>query len=159
MDREYSDEIFKAVQNFLVLNDFNFETDEERGAIRFRLGISSKLKYLRYSILIGSCFYIVYAVSPIDSDSDDENVMKEMADFICRANYGLRSGNFELDMNDGEIRYKTFVDCDGVMPSEQVIRGSLGVPSLMFNRYAPGMLDIIFRDSTAKDAIAKCERE
>lgn len=157
MDREYSEEIFDTVKNFLVESNFNFEEDKERGALRFRLSIKSKLKYLRYSILIGSSFYTVYAVSPIESDSDDENVMKEMSDFICRANYGLRNGNFELDMNDGEIRYKTFVDCDGVEPSGAIVRGSVAVPSLMFDRYAPGMLDIIFRDSTAREAIAKCE--
>ncbi|MBR0278490.1 MAG: hypothetical protein IJQ75_00725, partial [Synergistaceae bacterium] len=101
--------------------------------------------------------YTVYARSPIEADCDDKNVMKEMSDFICRANYGLRNGNFELDMTDGELRYKTFVDCDGITPSEEIVKGSIIIPAMMFDRYAPGMLDIMFKGSTAEEAIAKCE--
>jgi hypothetical protein len=33
-----------------------------------------------------------------------------IAKFITRANYGMSLGNFELDFNDGEIRYKTSID-------------------------------------------------
>lgn len=32
--------------------------------------------------------------------------MKRTAEFLTRANYGLVFGNFEMDMHDGEIRYK-----------------------------------------------------
>ena len=29
-----------------------------------------------------------------------------MAEFLTRANYGIMIGNFEMDFNDGEVRYK-----------------------------------------------------
>ena len=60
-------------------------------------------------------------------------------------------------MTDGEIRYKIFVDCDGITPSEEIIKGSIIIPSVMFDRYAPGILDIMFKEATAEEAIAKCE--
>jgi hypothetical protein len=31
----------------------------------------------------------------------------EVSHFLTRANYGLADGNFELDFEDGEVRYKT----------------------------------------------------
>ena len=157
MASEYSEEIVGVIRDFLVADDWKFEFDEEHGVFRFGVGIESKLKHLRYLIPVREDSYVVYAISPLDTDCDDKNVMKEMADFICRANYGLRNGNFEVDMRDGEIRYKVFVDCDGVVPSKEVIRGSIIIPAMMFERYSPGILDVIFKGSSAAEAIEQCE--
>ncbi len=157
METNYSEEITEAIRNFLDEDDWKYEFDEERGIFRFGVGIESKLKHLRYFIPVRDDSYVVYAISPIDADSDDSSVMKEMAEFVCRANYGLRNGNFELDMSDGELRYKVFVDCDGITLSDEVVKGSIIIPSVMFDRYAPGILDIMFKGSTAEEAISKCE--
>lgn len=157
MGEGYSEEIVEVIRSFLIDDDWKFDFDDERGIFRFGVAIESKLKNLRYFIPVREDAYTVYAISPIEADSDDKDIMKEMAEFICRANYGLRNGNFELDMSDGEIRYKTYVDCDGVIPSEEVVKGSIIIPAMMFDRYAPGLLDVMFKGATAEDAIAKCE--
>ncbi|MBQ3402652.1 MAG: hypothetical protein IJG65_04675 [Synergistaceae bacterium] len=157
MNAGYSEEIVEVIRNFLIEDDWKFEFDEERGIFRFGVAIESKLKHLRYFVPVRSDAYTVYAISPIEADSDDKDVIREMAEFICRANYGLRNGNFELDVTDGEIRYKTFVDCDGIIPTEEIIKGSIIIPSVMFDRYAPGMLDVMFKGATAEEAISKCE--
>src|SRR3954466_14252381 len=34
----------------------------------------------------------------------------EVAMFLTRANYGLPIGNFEIDLDDGEVRFKTSID-------------------------------------------------
>ena len=157
MSEGYSEEIVDVIRTFLVDDDWKFEFDDERGIFRFGVAIESKLKNLRYFIPVREDAYTVYAICQIEADSDDKDIMKEMAEFICRANYGLRNGNFELDMTDGEIRYKVFVDCDGITPSEEIVKGSIIIPSVMFDRYAPGMLDIMFKGAKAEDAIATCE--
>lgn len=36
-----------------------------------------------------------------------------MAEMLTRINYGLPIGNFEMDFDDGEIRFKTQLDVDG----------------------------------------------
>ncbi len=157
MGEGYSEEIVEVIRSFLIDDDWKFDFDDERGIFRFGVAIESKLKNLRYFIPVREDAYTVYAICQIEADSDDKDIMKEMAEFICRANYGLRNGNFELDMSDGEIRYKTYVDCDGVIPSEEVVKGSIIIPAMMFDRYAPGLLDVMFKGATAEDAIAKCE--
>ena len=39
------------------------------------------------------------------------HVREDKRDVVCRyitrANYGLRNGNLEMDLDDGEVRYKT----------------------------------------------------
>lgn len=153
----YSDTIANAIKTFLETNDWHFTFDEEKGGFTFGLGMKGQMKKINYIIRVHEDDYILYATAPIGADTDDPDMMLQMAEFICRANYGLRCGNFELDMRDGEIRYKCFVDCDGIIPTSEMVERSVHVPAGMFNRYAPGILSIIFGGASAKDAVEKCE--
>ena len=37
-----------------------------------------------------------------------------IAQLLTRINFGIRIGNFEMDYGDGQIRYKTSIDYDGI---------------------------------------------
>lgn len=157
-EKVYSKDIANAINTFLKEDDWHFSFDEQRGMFKFGLSLKSKLKKVNYFIHVKEDEYIVYAVSPLGADEDNEKMMAAMAEFVCRANYGLRNGNFELDMRDGEVRFKSFVDCEGIMPSNEVIRNSIHCPAAMFKQYGNGILDIIFGNASAKEAIAECEK-
>lgn len=154
---DYSPEIVENIKEFLDSDDWKFEFNEEKGSFNFGVTIDSNIKNIRYFLPVREDGYTVYAVSPINADNHDKDVMREMSEFICRANYGIRNGNFELDMRDGEIRYKVFVDCENITLSQEVIKNSIVIPSIMFERYSPGMIDIMFRGIKAEEAIIKCE--
>ncbi|HST05674.1 MAG TPA: YbjN domain-containing protein [Chloroflexia bacterium] len=53
---------------------------------------------------------LFYSYCPIKAPEEKRPIL---ADFLTRANYGLYVGNFEMDYNDGEIRYKTSLDVEG----------------------------------------------
>lgn len=155
----YSADVACAIKDFLESDDWHFNFDEENGMFTFNLSISGKCKMLNYYIRVSTDGYVVYVVSPIGADSEDKKIMSEMSDFICRANYGLRRGNFELDMEDGEIRYKIFVDCDGedYVPAYEIIKNSIHCPASMFQKYSEGMMSVLFCNMKAKDAVEMCE--
>ena len=157
-NRTYSKSIADAINSFLTEDDWHFSFDDQRGLFKFGLNLKGRIKNVRYIVDVKDDEYVVYAISPIGADEDDEKKMAIMAEFICRANYGLKNGNFELDMRDGEIRYKSFVDCEGLTPTTEMVRNSIHCPAAMFDRYGDGVVDIIFGNSTAKEAVAKCEK-
>lgn len=154
----YSNEIANVVKQFLDEDDWHYSFDENRGNFKFGLCIDSKMKNIRYLVDVDDDNVIVYGTAPVGADSDDKQMMAKMAEYICRVNYGLQNGSFELDFRDGEIRFKSYVDCDGCMPGKDVIRNSVHCTAMMFERYSPGMIDIIFAGSNAKEAIEKCEK-
>ena len=156
-DENYSEDIVSEIRGFLLDDDWKFDFDDEKGIFRFGVNIDGKMKHVNYFMPVRDDSYTVYAISPVSGDPEDPLTMSAIADFVCRANYGLRNGNFEVDMTDGEIRYKVFVECDGIVPSREIIRGSIIIPAMMFERYSPGLLDVIFKGVSAADAIAKCE--
>lgn len=157
-NRTYSKSIADAINSFLTEDDWHFSFDDQRGLFKFGLNLKGRIKNVRYIVDVKDDEYVVYAISPIGADEDDEKKMAIMAEFICRANYGLKNGNFELDMRDGEIRYKSFVDCEELTPTTEMVRNSIHCPAAMFDRYGDGIVDIIFGNSTAKEAVAKCEK-
>lgn len=71
----------------------------------------------------------------------------------------MRYGNFEMDLQDGELRYKFFVDCDGVLPSPAIVKDSIYMPAATFHHYTPGILAILFNGASAEEAIALCGEE
>ena len=82
--------------------------------------------------------------------------MKHLQAFVCRANYGLQTGCFELDVHDGEISFKYAVDSTNAVLSREVIRRSVLCSAAMMERYAPGIVGILFSGMTAAQAIERC---
>ena len=154
--RDYSKNIASAIDTFLTEDDWKYTFDENRGLFKFGLSLKGKLQQLNYILEIREDDFVVYAISPLGADEADQKMMATMAEFVCRANYGLLNGNFELDMRDGEVRYKSFVDCEDITPSSEMIRNSIYCPASMFKRYGEGIIDIIFGGSTAEAAADKC---
>ncbi len=80
------------------------------------------------------------------------------AEFITRANYGLIMGNFELDFEDGEVRYKNSYIYDDTFPnSEEVFIRYLFTGLHMIDRYVPGIMSVIYANVTPEAAINQIE--
>ena len=133
----YSTAIADSINAFLKEDEWRFDFDSERGRFIFNLGLSCKLKSVRYIVDVREKDYLIYVFSPLGPDKGDAATMKRTAEFLTRANYGLVFGNFEMDMHDGEIRYKTFVPCGGEAPCADVIRRSIYVPAMMLASVSP----------------------
>lgn len=157
-ERDYSMNIANAVCDFLNEDDWHFSFDQERGIFKFGLRLKGKLKKINYIVDIKDDEYLVYAISSLGADEEDSEMMANMAEFICRANYGLKMGNFELDFDDGEVRFKVHVLCKGITPTAEMIKRSIYCPASMFKRYGSGIVDIIFGNASGKDAVDKCEK-
>jgi len=80
-----------------------------------------------------------------------------VAEFVCRANYGMIVGNFEIDLDDGEVRYKTSVDIEGVTATRQLIQNLVAPNVITMDRYLPGLLSVAFGGKHPAEAIAEIE--
>lgn len=157
-EKTYSKTIANVIKSYLKEDGWHFSFDEETGMFRFGLSLSSKIKKINYIVDVKEDEYIVYAIAHIGADKEDRGMMTTMAEFVCQANYGLKNGNFELDMRDDEVRFKCFVDCEGIIPTNDMVQNSIHCPAIMFKRYGFGIVDIIFGSATANEAVEKREK-
>ena len=93
-------------------------------------------------------------------DYVSENSRNMVMEYITRANYGLRLGNFELDLEDGEIRYKVYTNTKGMteLPQE-IVEDAIIVPAMMFDRYGDGLATLMMGFSDPVTEIEKAEKE
>lgn len=100
--------------------------------------------------------FVVYSVCGNKPTQDKYTVMQE---FLTRANFGLRIGNFELDLQDGEIRFKTSIQFAGEVQADLMIEQCLLINIMTMERYLPGILQVIFTDISPEQAIAQIESQ
>ncbi len=98
--------------------------------------------------------FVFYVMAPAKTP---EEKRQAMAEFITRANYGLRIGNFEMDFNDGEVRYKSSLDFEDVPLQPELIRNAIYPAVQTMDRYLPGIMGIIYGDKAPEAAIAEIE--
>jgi len=98
--------------------------------------------------------FVFYSIYP-EVASEDKRLA--MAEFLTRANYGLIIGNFEMDFNDGEIRYKTSIDVEGDLLTSDLIKQLVYVNIMVIDQYIPGIQAVIEGRLSAAEAISQIE--
>jgi len=98
----------------------------------------------------------VYVILPFTATRDKRSLV---AEFLHRANYDMMIGNFEIDYNDGEIRFKTSVDFMEYPVEPEVINRMIDTSLAMADIYTPGLGVLIYADFTPEQAIDKVEKQ
>ena len=86
-----------------------------------------------------------------------EGARPSIAETIARANYGLKIGKFEMDVDDGELRFQASqILTDGGLDDE-VIGRLMGLTMAMLDTYLPAVLSVVYGNELPKDAIRCAE--
>jgi hypothetical protein len=98
--------------------------------------------------------FFFYVMAPLKAPEETRQAVSE---FITRANYGMRIGNFEMDFNDGEVRYKSSLDFEGETLTPGLIRMAIYPAAQTMDRYLPGLMQVIYAGVPAAAAIDEIE--
>jgi hypothetical protein len=98
--------------------------------------------------------FLFYAVAPVKAPPD---VRLAVAEYITRANFGLRIGNFELDYADGEVRYKSSLDFEAETLTPKLIKNAIYPAVHTMDFYLPGLLTVMYGNKTPEEAIEEIE--
>lgn len=79
------------------------------------------------------------------------------AEYLTRANRGLRLGAFELGWDEGEVRYRVGLDYEGADPATG-LRNAIGDALVMYEQYHAGLLAVAGGELSPADAVARAER-
>jgi hypothetical protein len=100
--------------------------------------------------------FVFYSLCPL---SIPERKRAAVSEFLTRANYGLVIGNFEMDLDDGEIRYKSSLDAESGELTLGMIKNAVYANVLMMDKYLPGILSILGGNVEPRKAIDDIEAE
>lgn len=124
----------------------------------FFLGISAE--YSRFHCVADlkedMKIFLFYAVCSINISQNKIDILSK---FLTKINYGRMIGNFELDMNDGEIRYKISLNYDDIDLSHTVIDNIVSTCIQSMDTVTPIIGGLVYGNLTLEEAVTKATTE
>jgi hypothetical protein len=80
-----------------------------------------------------------------------------VAETVMRANFGLKVGKFEMDFDDGELRFQAAQILPGDDLDDKTIQRLIGTTMSMLNVYLPAILSVIYGNELPQDAVRHAE--
>lgn len=128
--------ILDVVAAFLTEDGWEFAAVEGQSMLEFQFkGDSTTWGCIAQSIEDQHQFAF-YSVLPDLVGADHHAAV---ADLTARINFGLVIGNFEFDMDSGELRYKTSIDVEGAELVPALVKQLVYANLLVTDHYVPAL--------------------
>ena len=145
----------KIIAKFFKKDDWRYEFDEKNGLFTCGVGVGNAVGNAKVYVSVEddkvTCVYTFPVAAP-------ESVREKVAELVCRLGYKLAFGSFDMDFDDGELRYRY------VMPSEELeadpmekAQRLLYLPHAMITQYGPAFIKVVLGARTPKEAIKEAE--
>ena len=147
-----------AMRTLLDQLEWTYEFNEEKNYFDSYVSLDSSLERARVIIdIVDDQLLQCYTILPLRVP---EKKRAAMAEYITRANYGFKIGNFKMDYSDGEVRFHTYLFCpDDFIPTRRMLRNFLFVGAATMDQYGEGFGRVLFSDVAPALAIAQAEAD
>lgn len=149
----------QQLHDYLHGKRYQYRTEEdELGIFSFERMLPCAIHTLDFRIFVKDDRYSVYGILPFHLDVKDPVRVQRMCELLTRANYTLPNGCFELDLSDGELRYRTYVSTEGGMiPNQEIIRDSILTVDAAMVYFGDSLVQVLFGppDTSVEDLVKK----
>lgn len=148
--------VFSTIVQFFRGQRWDANVNPERGTVSFEYTSEVSAWNIYTTAFESERQVATYGVVPFLIEPAHRSTVMEL---ITRINFGLVIGNFEMDLSDGEVRYRTSLDFEGgelTTPLlQQLVRSNLSV----MEHYLPAFIAVALRNRSAVDALATVDPE
>ena len=132
---------YEAVLQFLEVDGWNPQPLDGLSAYlcNFR-GNNGALRVVA-QVVIDREILIGYAILPVNVPEERRSAVAEL---LTRANYVLRLGNLEMDLGDGEVRFRSSLDFEGSNLTVDLIKGVVYAAASTMDRFVPAVHSVAF---------------
>jgi hypothetical protein len=146
--------VYEELIHLLDERDVRYLTNEDEQSIRADLRGDVAAYRVVARVDAEADLFQVFGHSPLHVP---EGSRPAIAEAVARANYGLRVGKFEFDVDDGELRFQASQVLTGDTLGEDVIDRLITTTLAMLDMYLPAFLSVIYGNELPKDAIRHVE--
>jgi hypothetical protein len=147
-------EMFDTVKRFFFNDEWYYVELESRPVLRLNHWGSNGRFTCQAEINESQNIFYFYSYFPVNVPSEKQAIVAEL---ITRANYGMRVGNFEMDYEDGEVRFKTSIDVENNELTYALVSNHVYANVWTMDRYLPALFAVIFGTISALEALKKAE--
>ena len=140
---------------FLSAEGFDYERHDDERAVRIEHQGTDIEWGCIAQIWEDQRVFAFYSVSPLRSMPTN---LARTSEFVHRANVATLAGNFELDLEDGEVRFKTMVGFGpGGEWSDELARVVVHTNLATMNHHVVALLSVITGASDPQQSLAKID--
>ena len=127
--------------NYLDTMNIQYELDEQKHDFQFVVPIDEAFKKYYSGICVRERNILMYAILPFQCPEDRRQAV---AEYLTRVNYDLVCGNFEMNMSNGELRFRQYHRTSVfIQEKEESYPFILAVPSMVFKQYVAWLASVI----------------
>jgi hypothetical protein len=82
-----------------------------------------------------------------------------VAEYLTRVNYGLPTGNFEIHLDTGDVRFKTGYEGPAGDLTIDIIRALVYANVHAMDQYMPGVVSVVYNGLSPEAALARVEAQ
>lgn len=83
----------------------------------------------------------------------------QAAEYLIRVNYGLPVGNFDMNLDTGDIRFRTSIETPGSAITVEMVRAMAYTTVRSMDTYFPGVIAVVHAGLSPEAALARIESE
>ncbi len=149
---------FETIKQFFSEDEWFFVEEEDKSVSALQLRMNHWGENGRFSCMAEynekqRIFYF-YSYFPINIPPEKR---AKMAEFITRVNYGMRIGNFEMDIEDGELRFRTSIDFENSDLTYPLVSNHVYPNVWMMDRYLPGLFSVVYSEKSPEEILLTIE--
>lgn len=143
------------VKKILDGDDWHYDMQDHGTVMTFTGGIGGFkgiYKSFQFVLFVGDDEAQSFASYPVFA----KEKLPETAEFITRVNYGLKFGQFQMDYEDGEVRFHLAFPMTAVRADELTLPTLLALPAHMLDQFSKGYMEVLMGVKSPEEAIKDC---
>jgi hypothetical protein len=155
IEEEKQASIFEIVVNFFKENNWSFLQHETEPILQMGYQGENGDWTCMVRTRENPSQIVFYSVCPVNIPLKKRLAISE---FLTKVNFGLIIGNFEMDLQGGEVRYKTYgINGENNPLNSELIGQLIFVNVMTMDKYLPALMSVLYANVPIDQAIQQLE--
>lgn len=146
-----SSRAFETLVAHFEANDFRFHADHDARSVQLFITGDCAVYNCRVQLTHHDELIQVRVHYPVTAR--DTKIRPSVAEALARANHGMCLGNFDIDMDTGDIHFHLGQVIRGPGLDDEIIGGVFSAALTTADRYFPAIMRVMFAGHTPADAV------
>ena len=145
-----------AVENYFEEDGLKYEPFDEKNVARTGFGVKTKFGHVDVFFIAYDSSLLITTFIPLKATEYQAKV----AEFLLRANDGLKTGGFDFDFDSGRISYRVSIFCgieDFSPPTYEQIDHAVLISVSTVKKYGDALMKVVFGFAEPQEAIDEVE--
>lgn len=149
-----ADNYIDIVQKFFTDDGWTYQLNDDHTIVISAIKMENNTYTCLAQVIPAASTVVAYMTC---SESVPEGLRAKVAEFICRANYGLARTTLEMDFEDGSLRCRAGLYVEVNQLTTDLVHNLVYTAAYSMDKYYPGLMAVLYSSRTVVDILKGIE--